>query len=63
MEVSLPAYLTLSEVAELYRCSKRTLYRRIASGELPAEKRGARGQILVSEADAKALLSPVKVAR
>jgi excisionase family DNA binding protein len=36
-----PVFLTVPEVARLLRCSKPTIYRRIASGEIPAVRLGA----------------------
>ena len=35
-----PHFLTVPEVARLLRCSKPTVYRRIASGEIPALRLG-----------------------
>lgn len=59
MEAALPTYLTLAEAAGLLRCSIRTVRRRIADGELPAERLGDWGPIRVLDADVRALLTPV----
>jgi excisionase family DNA binding protein len=42
--------LTLAEVAELWRVSKRTVERRIAAGEIPAVRIGGRRRIRALDA-------------
>lgn len=37
-----PDLLTTSEVAELLRCSEKTIFRRVHAGKLPAIKEGGR---------------------
>jgi len=50
----LPNLLTVAEVAELFRCSPKTIYRRVANGVLPAIEDG--GRFLFNTADIRAVL-------
>jgi len=50
----LPNLLTVAEVAELLRCSPKTIYRRVTSGVLPAIEDG--GRFLFNTADIRAVL-------
>lgn len=50
----LPKFLTVEEVAELFRCSTKTIYRRVASGKLPAIEEG--GRFLFNITDIRAVL-------
>jgi len=44
-----PRMLTVDEVADLFRCSTKTIYRRVAKGELPAIRNG--GRFLFTESE------------
>lgn len=50
----LPNLLTVAEVAELLRCSPKTIYRRVANGALPAIEDG--GRFLFDVRDIRAAL-------
>jgi excisionase family DNA binding protein len=51
----LPMFWTIEEVAEFLKCSKRTVSRHIASGELKSHKIGA--AVRISEEDFRAFLA------
>jgi excisionase family DNA binding protein len=53
-EDKVPNLLTVAEVAELLRCSTKTIYRRVACGEIPAIQDG--GRFLFNVVDIRALL-------
>ena len=53
-----PTYISVQAAAEMLGCSKQTVRRRIADGDLAASKVGPR-LIRVDVADVKALLKPV----
>ena len=50
----LPNLLTVAEVADLFRCSPKTIYRRVANGALPAIEDG--GRFLFDVRDIRAAL-------
>jgi excisionase family DNA binding protein len=45
----LPRLLTVEEVSDILRCSSKTIYRRVAKGELPAIRNG--GRFLFTESE------------
>lgn len=54
-------YMTPAEVAERFRCSRRTVYRYIASGRIPARKPFKTW--LIKRSDLDALVSDEEAAR
>lgn len=56
------SYVTIQGAAEILSCSTKTIRRKIASGELPARRIGAR-MIRVDAADLAELGRPVTVTR
>ncbi|MGN6413472.1 helix-turn-helix domain-containing protein [Flexivirga sp.] len=55
-------YMTVAEVAELYKCSPKSIRRRVADGSLPAITLGER-TMRIARADAVALAVPVSTGR
>jgi len=53
-----PTFLTIREAAELLRCSPRSLHRKLALGELTAQraKSGGSARVLIARADVDRLL-------
>ena len=56
------ALLTVAEVAGVLRCSRPSVYRAVARGELRALRVGERGPLRVRPADLEQLLRPTSAA-
>ncbi len=55
-----PGLLKVDEVARALRCSRHSVYRRVADGSLPAMRIGARGPLRVRVYDLERLLQPAR---
>jgi excisionase family DNA binding protein len=52
--------LRVDEVAARLRCSRASVYRRVADGQLGAFRLGATGPLRIARGDVEALLRPVR---